>query len=576
MKLLQVIILLLATSAAAPTISGNCGGSPLVVSGSGYSAVIDFMDMKNNCEVDVQGPNDVAGQKDLNRYCARNSFNESSFFYWSWDDISWTGSNTGDACILLDANKNGAADYALCLSVHSDGEYMNHRFFRCTSDTAPNRCFGSEEILPPSDGFLSDCCVQSNSPTDPFIGLNRKTTGDHYPYDTLARCQVFLSDFQVDNLEFIDVCSYPSLQPNSDPSDCVLTKFCADNRGEPDDSLCNLPESKRNGCWESFCDPTLGTCRQRPVSVGTVCEDPNNPSFCDGKDVCDGSGNCVSGITVNCSTTNCGTVCQEPFCLEPTTFSSSDEATCSCGPNPSISDCTSECDGDEVCQNGLCQSDGSCSCTNLNKDCSDPRDGPCDSKCQKSACTLGKCLCNNLSNDILCESNPPNFCDGKSRCSDGSCVTSSPPTCDQSCETVCQKELCQNPSVFTVSTDATCVCGVNADKTGLSCEDDGISCTNDLCGLNGICNHTAGSCDGCASACMVGECIVDPTGVDLVWNDGCRYKFYKYYIPSPPLGTKDEFCVDPVGLENSILRLISGASVVGISTLSIGLFLIIV
>ena len=45
-----------------------------------------------------------------------------------------------------------------------------------------------------------------------------------YPNDTRVTCTIQLADFGVTitDLELINTCSYPSSQPNSDPSDCVL------------------------------------------------------------------------------------------------------------------------------------------------------------------------------------------------------------------------------------------------------------------------------------------------------------------------------------------------------------------
>jgi hypothetical protein len=41
--------------------------------------------------------------------------------------------------------------------------------------------------------------------------------------DTVATCSIALADFgDPDAAELLDVCTYPSEQPNSDPSDCVV------------------------------------------------------------------------------------------------------------------------------------------------------------------------------------------------------------------------------------------------------------------------------------------------------------------------------------------------------------------
>ncbi len=54
------------------------------------------------------------------------------------------------------------------------------------------------------------------APADPF------PAGRDYPRDTVGACSVNLPDIGSGTAQLIDVCSYPSQQPNSDPSDCVI------------------------------------------------------------------------------------------------------------------------------------------------------------------------------------------------------------------------------------------------------------------------------------------------------------------------------------------------------------------
>ena len=73
-------------------------------------------------------------------------------------------------------------------------------------------------------GGTSSCTLQSPSATDPFPGPAAKNKGAGYPNDVRVTCTIQLADFGVSlsDLELINTCSYPSQQPNSDPSDCVL------------------------------------------------------------------------------------------------------------------------------------------------------------------------------------------------------------------------------------------------------------------------------------------------------------------------------------------------------------------
>ena len=531
------VALIAVASATTPTpvISGTCGDTAIVVSGVDPAAIIDGMNHDNNCENDVQGPNDNPGQKDLNMYCSRLGPDGSYEFYWTWDDINWTGQNTGDACLLLDSNNNGLADLALCVSVHDNGVFMDQRFFSC-GDTRPDRCTSSVELTPPTGGFQSTCCVMSNAPVDPFKNVDKKLQGDAYPYDTLARCQVFLEDFQKAEVVFVDVCSYPSLQPNSAPSDCVLTTQCSS------DSDCS--PHKANGCWSARCDADLGVCVSTQMPVGTICEVAGSESFCDGKNTCDVSGNCATEPPVDCSGHDCGTICQGPVCVEPSVFDGTQNATCGCQSANAGGDCTSECGGSRECQSGTCSS-GTCSCSNLSGSCSTLSPGlePCDSQCQEQVCSSGLCSCGNLPDTTLCESSPSSFCDGKDVCSSGSCSHGAAPTCNGACSTVCRHQVCQEPSSFAHNTDAICVCVADASQDGATCEGDGIVCTLDQCDANGVCQHPPGTCSGCDVSCFIGNC--DPTNAQA-WDDGCTYSISannaSYMLNPPTDGTSNPIC----------------------------------
>ena len=77
------------------------------------------------CITDLQGADDVPGQKDLSKLCelgptcsAPNALSLS----WQFDDTSWTGGNTGDACALIDTNRDGLADRAVCVTVFGSGQ----------------------------------------------------------------------------------------------------------------------------------------------------------------------------------------------------------------------------------------------------------------------------------------------------------------------------------------------------------------------------------------------------------------------------------------------------------------------
>jgi hypothetical protein len=174
------------------------------------------------CVTDTAGANDEPGQKDLTRLCSDDSGLPATLaITWQWDQTGWTGSNTGDACALFDTDGDGNANYSLCTIVSgTPATFQQKQLYRC-SDTWPDKCMGPTPI-----GSSSVCTagVQGTfaSPADPF------PTGDDYPRDTVGACNINMVDVGGGTAELIDVCSYPSQQPNSDPSDCVIYR---DNTG---------------------------------------------------------------------------------------------------------------------------------------------------------------------------------------------------------------------------------------------------------------------------------------------------------------------------------------------------------
>ncbi|OGG23640.1 hypothetical protein A3A79_00330 [Candidatus Gottesmanbacteria bacterium RIFCSPLOWO2_01_FULL_43_11b] len=183
-----------------------------VTAGESTVASTTFTDSPpSGCFNDSAGANDEPGQKDLSKACVDYTGLPTSIDVdWNWDEIAWSGANTGDACSLFDTDNDGFANYSLCVRVSGDpATYQNHVLFSCT-DTKADRCSGSAGIANTSS------CTASVQSTDPFL------TGDEYPDDTGASCTINMADVGGATASLIDVCSYPSQQPNSDPSDCIF------------------------------------------------------------------------------------------------------------------------------------------------------------------------------------------------------------------------------------------------------------------------------------------------------------------------------------------------------------------
>src|SRR5262245_11398926 len=73
------------------------------------------------CINDGQGADDQPGQKDVNGLCEPSPGLTCSAgtlsLRWQLDDVTWSGTNTGDACALFDNNGDGLADRAVCVTV---------------------------------------------------------------------------------------------------------------------------------------------------------------------------------------------------------------------------------------------------------------------------------------------------------------------------------------------------------------------------------------------------------------------------------------------------------------------------
>ena len=176
---------------------------------------------------DTDGANDFSGQKDLTKFCRNIGDNNPLKITWNWDDISMSGGNTADACALFDVDHIGdtgydLADYAICVSWGKEGKIISGypKLYSC-NDTRPNGCAGAVELATPSQGTY---CDVSLSDEDPF------STGNNSPFDMQAYCSIDPADTGGESAsDFIDVCSYPSGEPGSAPSDCIAMSLLRGN-----------------------------------------------------------------------------------------------------------------------------------------------------------------------------------------------------------------------------------------------------------------------------------------------------------------------------------------------------------
>jgi hypothetical protein len=228
------------------TLSDTClGGS--CTGGNGPS-------VDPGCKNDSGGADDAVGQKDLSQFCVNTgtTCTSGTSYSWKWDDTEWSGNNTGDACALYDTDvpNDGKANLAICATVSGKPAGLaSSRVYTCGNTKAFN-CTGAA-----LKANATSSCTLGSSTTDPFATpatrKSNKCSGTNcLTKDTQATCCVKTADLPSGST-LIDVCSYPSQSPSSDPSECVKTVFCTSNAD------CTVSNGE-------------GSCTGRCVNVGGV------------------------------------------------------------------------------------------------------------------------------------------------------------------------------------------------------------------------------------------------------------------------------------------------------------------
>ena len=176
---------------------------------------------------DDAGPNDVPEQSDLNCFTrADDGAPNTMGIRWWWDDTNvWTGSGqTGDACGLIDTNANGFANLAVCAQFTNNAAgtqviqlpAAGTAIVYACSDKRNDRC--TKQITRLTSIGTTTCNVALGSePTE------KAWQGDDFPADVEATCELDLVALGITSTNLLNVCSYPSGEPNSNPFDCVIT-----------------------------------------------------------------------------------------------------------------------------------------------------------------------------------------------------------------------------------------------------------------------------------------------------------------------------------------------------------------
>jgi hypothetical protein len=175
---------------------------------------------------DDAGPNDQPAQVDLNCMDRADNVAGKLFVKWSWDDInSWTGSGqTGDGCALIDTDNDGNVNVAICARIQNNASGTQiiqvpttgaADVYICT-DSKPDRCAAPSS--PVANILTTTCTVAQVAEAFP-------TQGDD-GFDIEATCSIDLGIQGLSgasSLDLVNVCSFPSGEPNSNPFDCVVT-----------------------------------------------------------------------------------------------------------------------------------------------------------------------------------------------------------------------------------------------------------------------------------------------------------------------------------------------------------------
>ena len=183
---------------------------------------------------DENGGDDQPGQKDLSAHAV--NFNPATgdlWVAWKWDVTSLSGGNTGDACALFDTDQDNKINFAVCVTIGGNPavqQGVSPRIYTC-GDAKVDRCTSTAALV--AGPYATACAVNQSgvNNTDPFHSGQT---------DTTALCHIALSEVGATSAALVNTCSYPSQQPNSDPSDCVLiprdaflviTKVATPNQG---------------------------------------------------------------------------------------------------------------------------------------------------------------------------------------------------------------------------------------------------------------------------------------------------------------------------------------------------------
>lgn len=227
---------------------------------------------------DDGGPDDMAAQSDMTRMGFNKDNAEYAEVMWTWDDTLYPGKNSGDGCSLWDLNKNGKADFALCVRINTDAttgqvtqtltqlfDCRDTQQLNCPTDSQPGYVDAANHshMFPTSNGagprLKSFCWIDFM--TDPFANYTGRSGQQNTTHDTRAFCRIYYDEMkqgaypngviQPGDPQLINVCSYPSSEPTSNFKDCVVavdTGFLVINKWTNQVSKCPTYQGYGGAC----------------------------------------------------------------------------------------------------------------------------------------------------------------------------------------------------------------------------------------------------------------------------------------------------------------------------------------
>jgi len=323
-----------------------------------------------------------------------------------------------------------------------------------------------------------------------------------------------------------------------------------------------------NPCTADSCDAVSG-CGHTPISGCQACQTDGD---CTDGNACNGAEACVEGVCTggtplvcndgnSCTTDSCNaesgcsnvtvegcvacnvdtaaTVCNDSnpctadSCSESGTCTHSPISEASCGDGD-------VCNGNEICQSGVCAGGNPLSCDDgdaCTADSCDSADGclhttvSCDdaNPCTADSCdAISGCAHTLIEGCQACQSNAEcsdgNACNGEEICAEGVCASGTALSCNDG--NACTRDTCNTETGCVNAAIEGCqACNVES-ETGV-CDDDS-RCTVDSC-IEGACHHTpitVAACVPTESRC--GDHVPDPSlgeecdDGNLTSGDGCN------------------------------------------------------